>query len=503
MKKFAVILLLSWPLFAATTSTPATGTAKRIQSGANLPPSCVSSVLVKDFFWKNSDSLYICTSANTWTVAAGGANPAGSGSELQYRSGATTFGAITGSSVSGGSISGLTLVTPTIASFINATHNHTNAAGGGQLAESAFAFTDITTANATTSQHGLLPKLGGGTTNFLRADGTWAAPAGGVSGSGTSGYISMWTGSSTIGASTAFTTTDSTVDWRIGASATTQAVLGLQLKASQSSGGDALRVEQSDGTIKSTFDDRGHIFLSSDRCVGWNATTNASGGYAANGNVGLCWASSSRAKLTNGGAGYSLLDVAQLYAHNTSADTILLDRNAQIGFGGDVGLRSPSAGILDVTNDSTGAGWLVERATNYRVTTQFDATTTTLANVTGLVTTTDLRAGRSYAFEAVLHVTADATGGHKYAINCTCTATAIVYQINSINNATNAFRINSRQTSLGGSSGEAVGTAYFTVIRGEITVNAGGALAVQFAENTATGTSSVLVGSTFWIKDNT
>ena len=40
---------------------------------------------------------------------------------------------------------------------------------------------DNTDLNATTSAHGLLPKLGGGTTNFLRADGTWAAPAGGGS----------------------------------------------------------------------------------------------------------------------------------------------------------------------------------------------------------------------------------------------------------------------------------------------------------------------------------
>lgn len=36
---------------------------------------------------------------------------------------------------------------------------------------------DNTDLNATTSKHGLLPKLGGGTTNFLRADGTWAAPS--------------------------------------------------------------------------------------------------------------------------------------------------------------------------------------------------------------------------------------------------------------------------------------------------------------------------------------
>lgn len=37
--------------------------------------------------------------------------------------------------------------------------------------------TDVTTLNATTSAHGLLPKLGGGTTNYLRADGTWATPS--------------------------------------------------------------------------------------------------------------------------------------------------------------------------------------------------------------------------------------------------------------------------------------------------------------------------------------
>lgn len=46
-------------------------------------------------------------------------------------------------------------------------------------AESSITFTDITTNNATTGVHGLLPKLGGGTTNFLRADGSWAAPPSG------------------------------------------------------------------------------------------------------------------------------------------------------------------------------------------------------------------------------------------------------------------------------------------------------------------------------------
>lgn len=40
---------------------------------------------------------------------------------------------------------------------------------------------DNTDLNATAGAHGLLPKLDGTTTNFLRGDGTWAAPVGGVS----------------------------------------------------------------------------------------------------------------------------------------------------------------------------------------------------------------------------------------------------------------------------------------------------------------------------------
>lgn len=132
-----------------------------------------------------------------------------------------------------------------------------------------------------------------------------------------------------------------------------------------------------------------------------------------------------------------------------------------------------------------------------RVSTQFDATTTTLANVTNL--TANVAAGKTYRFEAILHTTTDAVGGHKYAIAGTATATNVIYQINSINNGTNAFRLNSRQTALAGSAGEAVGTAYYTTIAGTITVNAAGTLTVQFAQNAASGTSSVLVGSTFYI----
>ena len=60
---------------------------------------------------------------------------------------------------------------------------------------------DNTDLNATTTYHGLLPKLGGGTTNFLRADGTWAEPAGGGGGGGgspTPFNVGAMTGSVTL-----------------------------------------------------------------------------------------------------------------------------------------------------------------------------------------------------------------------------------------------------------------------------------------------------------------
>lgn len=54
--------------------------------------------------------------------------------------------------------------------------SHKSAGGDAVKLDELAAPTDVTTLNATTALHGLLPKLGGGTTNFLRADGAWAAP---------------------------------------------------------------------------------------------------------------------------------------------------------------------------------------------------------------------------------------------------------------------------------------------------------------------------------------
>jgi len=130
-----------------------------------------------------------------------------------------------------------------------------------------------------------------------------------------------------------------------------------------------------------------------------------------------------------------------------------------------------------------------------RVSSQFDKTNATLANITGL--SRNVEAGKSYAFRAVLHFAATAGGGHKYAMGGTATATAVIYEILSIGNATSAFRITSRQTALGGYAGNAGSVAGITIIEGHITVNTAGTLVPQFAQNAASGTSSILVGSTF------
>ncbi len=58
---------------------------------------------------------------------------------------------------------------------------------------------DNTDLDASTGQHGLLKKLGGGTTNFLRADGSWAAPSGGGQ-------------TNTVGGATGITNTGDNVD---------------------------------------------------------------------------------------------------------------------------------------------------------------------------------------------------------------------------------------------------------------------------------------------------
>ncbi len=53
-------------------------------------------------------------------------------------------------------------------------HDHVGG-DGSAIVEGALSFTDITTNNATTSKHGLLPKLSGSSSQALKGDGTWGS----------------------------------------------------------------------------------------------------------------------------------------------------------------------------------------------------------------------------------------------------------------------------------------------------------------------------------------
>lgn len=89
----------------------------------------------------------------------------------------TTIGA--GTSSFDGVYSSLTGIPATFAPSTHAVNHKSGGSDTIKLDELA-APTDITTLDASTSAHGLMMKYPGGTTNFLRSDGTFAAPTASV-----------------------------------------------------------------------------------------------------------------------------------------------------------------------------------------------------------------------------------------------------------------------------------------------------------------------------------
>lgn len=135
-----------------------------------------------------------------------------------------------------------------------------------------------------------------------------------------------------------------------------------------------------------------------------------------------------------------------------------------------------------------------------RTSAQFDKTAnTTLANVTGLAVS--LVSGTTYRIRAGLHLTIDAVGAGKVAISGTASASAIIADIicTDITGVTtsNSGRVTALNSAVITGAG---GPAIFVAISGTITAGSSGTLAIQFAQSTALGTSSVLVGSTLEVE---
>jgi len=134
-----------------------------------------------------------------------------------------------------------------------------------------------------------------------------------------------------------------------------------------------------------------------------------------------------------------------------------------------------------------------------RVTAQFDKTNdAALGDIPGLSVV--VQAGRTYSFEAILFTSSNVATGVQAAIAGTATATAIIYDGLTVNAG---LATQGRAVALGGAVGGVTAvTAAQIRINGTITVNAGGTLTVQFAQNVAGGVaSSVLVGSTFIVQN--
>lgn len=132
----------------------ATGAASTApgKTGTSLPATCV----VGDVYFKSDatagSNWYGCTSTNTWTVEGGGGSMTYPGSGIGVSNGsawltskASPTGVIVGDTDTQ-TLANKTLTTPTIVSYTNGQHDHSNAAGGGTLAAAALPTTVTETA---------------------------------------------------------------------------------------------------------------------------------------------------------------------------------------------------------------------------------------------------------------------------------------------------------------------------------------------------------------------
>jgi hypothetical protein len=165
------------------------------------------------------------------------------------------------------------------------------------------------------------------------------------------------------------------------------------------------------------------------------------------------------------------------------------------GTGANQAVQLTAAGKLPAVPGDLLTGLNVPQAS--RVVADIGYTTTTLANITGL--SIAVLAGETRSFTARLHLNASGSGGYKAAIAGTATATAIIGD-GAVRKVTAlSFLATERLTAMGVAIlavASAVEDGYME-INGVITVNAGGTLTVQFAQNTANGTTTVKRGSTF------
>lgn len=195
------------------------------------------------------------------------------------------------------------------------------------------------------------------------------------------------------------------------------------------------------------------------------------------------------ATMTLVGLGVTQSVATQITILGSSSGQTILQATAAAG-AGTLTLPTVTAGTIASTS-----GTNLYIADLKRCSAQTDATTTTLANVTGL--TGQAVAIGTYAFEINLYGTCGGTGGWKVAFNYTTAVLSAINYTALAYSAGNTVAVTSGTTTTTQTSIIAANTAYTNGrIIGTMTVSTAGTVDLQFAENSANSTSSIFVGST-------
>ena len=128
---------------------------------------------------------------------------------------------------------------------------------GSSIEEAELNFSDVTTNNASTTKHGLLPKLSNNSSQYLNGTGNWSTPAGGGSTPGGSvNQLQYNYPSGTFGGTPLIVTDGSNLSVGIG---TTGNASRLYIKGAGTTTGFALRIANSQATDRLVVLDNGNV----------------------------------------------------------------------------------------------------------------------------------------------------------------------------------------------------------------------------------------------------